>query len=112
VGRKAVYTRAELDAHKRRLPGSFATWIASGLAYEAEGDIGAALGEYAAIDEFSKDNLWASLHIGRLLLAGGDPDGASIYLRRALAAAPRSASVKKLLDQAGRRRRSRVRVGA
>ena len=111
VGRRAAYTRNELERHKELLPDSFPSWIASGLAYEAGNDPGAALGEYEAIERFCPSNLWANLHIGRLLLRTGDPDGAAIYLKRALASSPRSRAVRQLVD-AARKPRSRIRVGA
>ncbi|HZI92985.1 MAG TPA: radical SAM protein, partial [Patescibacteria group bacterium] len=111
VGRQAGYTREDLERHKKLLPDSFATWIASGLAYEAEGDPGAALAEYEAIESFCRSNLWANLHIGRLLRRTGDPDGAAIYLKRALDSSPRSRAVRDLLE-ATKRRPARVRVGA
>src|SRR5262249_30334810 len=107
-----VYTRAELEEHKRRLPRSFAPWIASGLACEAQGDAGAAMDEYAAIDDFCPGNVWASLHIGRLLLASGDAQGATLALKRAQAAAPRSRAIADLLEAAGPLRRARVGAGA
>ena len=101
AGRTAGYTRAQLEEHKRLLPDAFPAWLASGLAYEAEGDPGAAMGEYEAIERFSPGNLWARMHIGRLLLETGDPPGARLYLRKALQSAPRSTAVRSLLAEAG-----------
>lgn len=111
VGARAPYTRAELERHKALLPDAFATWISSGLAYEAEGSIGAALGEYEEIERFSPANLWACLHIGKLLLRTGDTQGAEIYFARALASAPSSRAVKELLETS-RKPRAGARVGA
>lgn len=97
VGRAAAYTRAELEAHKRLLPDSFATWIASGESFEARGDPGAALREYESIEGFSPGNLWAMVHIGRLLFETGDARSARDYFANALAKAPRSAMLAGLL---------------
>jgi len=110
VGRAAGYTREELEEHKRLLPGSFLTWLASGGAYEQAGDVGAALGEYEEILGFSPGNLWALARIGNLLLASGDPDSATLYYRQALTSAPRSRYLKHLVDSAARSS-DRVRAG-
>jgi len=100
VGRAAAYTRAELEEHKRLLPGSFPTWLASGEAYEQAGDVGDALGEYEEILRFSPGNLWALARIGSLMQASGDPDAARLYYRQALRSAPRSRYLEQLLDAA------------
>lgn len=105
AGRGAAYTRSELDAHKRLLPDSFATWLASGEAYEARGDAGAALCEYEAIERFCPGNLWARLRIGRLLHRTGDTEGAAFYFRQALAAAPESLMIRTLSSEARPQRR-------
>jgi len=100
VGRKAGYTRVELERHKERLPDSFATWLSSAEAYEAEGDIGAAMEEYGRTLELFPGNLWALARLGSLLMGTGDPDGARLYIDRALASAPNSPVLAGLAERA------------
>lgn len=112
VGRAAAYTREELDAHKRLLPGSFATWLSSGEGYERDGDPARAVAEYESIEAFSPGNVWAPVRIGSLLARSGDRSGAAIYFRRALDAAPRSRLVRDLLREVTERRGAGRRTGA
>lgn len=100
VGRGAGYTREEIEEHKRLLPGSFATWLASGEAYEMDSDVGAALGEYEEIERFCPGNIWAKIRIASLLMRTGDPEGASLYLRSALDRLPRSRMIREMLAAA------------
>ncbi len=102
VGRRARYTREELEGHKTRLPDSFATWLASAEGYEAEGELGAALSEYERTLERFPGNLWALARIGALLIGTGDPHGARLYIDRALAAAPASLDLHNLAGRAAR----------
>ena len=111
AGRGAAYTRRDLDAHKRLLPDSFPTWLASAEAYEAQGDAGAALSEYEAIESFCPGNLWTKLRIGRLLHQTGDAEGAALYFGQALAAAPNSRMIREFVGTA-RPQRRRVRKTA
>lgn len=103
VGRSAAYTREELEAHKRLLPDAYTAWLASGDAYEACGEVGAAIGEYERILAFSPANVWALARLGRILLESGDPDGAAIYLTQARDAVPRSSYLRALLRAARHR---------
>lgn len=108
AGRGAAYTRRDLDAHKELLPDSFPTWLASGEAYEARGDAGAALSEYETIDRFCPGNFWAKLRIGRLLHRTGDAEGAELYFAQAQAAVPESLMIRDLARAAhSQRRRAR-----
>ncbi|HEY3176539.1 MAG TPA: radical SAM protein [Candidatus Polarisedimenticolia bacterium] len=98
AGRASGYTRGELEEHKRLLPDSFVTWMASGEAYEREGQVGAALGEYEEIERFRPGCVWAKLRIAGLLDATGDPEGASLYLKSALERVPRSRMIRGMVD--------------
>lgn len=101
VGRKAAYTRADLEAHKSLLPDAFPAWLASGEAYEAAGDAGSALSDYETALRVSPDNPWALMRIGSLLERTGDPDGAALYYRQALAGAPQNRLARELLETIG-----------
>jgi len=102
AGRRARYTRADLERHKARLPDSFATWLASAEAYEAQGDVGSALSEYERTLELFPGNLWALARIGALLIGPGDPRGARLYIDRAIEAAPASPDLHRLAGMAPR----------
>ncbi len=102
VGREAGYSREELEEHKRLLPDSFATWIASGDALLRDGDVGGALGEYERAADLAPGSPWPPAREGTLLLASGDPRGAALYFRRAAGCAPRSRWLGRLLERAER----------
>jgi radical SAM superfamily enzyme YgiQ (UPF0313 family) len=102
AGRAARYTRADLDAHKRRLPDAFPAWLASAEAHEAAGAPGPALEEYSGMLDRWPGHVWALLGAGRLLLSSGDREGAILFLDQAVAAVPRSAVAARARAAAGR----------
>jgi len=107
-----AYTRAELEEHKRRLPGCFAPLLASGLAYEADGEAGEGLQEYARILAFEPANPWALYRSASVLLDSGDPSGALLFARELAARHPRHAPGHALVAEvhlaAGSRARARA----
>jgi radical SAM superfamily enzyme YgiQ (UPF0313 family) len=108
----SAYTRADLEAHKRRHPGAFAPILSSGLAHEAAGDAGSALKEYAEILKLEPSNPWALIRSAAVLAACGDPDGARLYAEALTRAHPRHAPGHALLAEvhlaAGRRAQARA----
>ncbi|HKY33961.1 MAG TPA: radical SAM protein [Candidatus Polarisedimenticolia bacterium] len=119
IGRAARYTRAELEEHKRRLPGAWPAWLASAEAYEEEGRAGPALREYEAVLELHPGHPWALMGTARVLAATGDQEGARLCLDQAAASVPGSsliASMREALGPVpgrgpGRRARRAVTVG-
>jgi radical SAM superfamily enzyme YgiQ (UPF0313 family) len=97
--RGTAYTRAELENHKRLLPGAFGPLLSSGMAYESEGQAGEALNEYAAILTHDPANPWGLIRSAAVLMASGDPQGASIYAIELTKAHPRHAPGHALLAE-------------
>lgn len=112
--RGTAYTRAELEGHKRLLPGAFGPLLSSGMAYESEGRAGEALDEYAAILSRDPTNPWGLIRSAAVLMASGDPHGASIFATELTKAHPRHAPGHALLaeTQLALGKKSRARAAA
>ncbi len=106
VGRRARYTRAEIEGHKERLPDAWAAWLASAEDHEAHGRLGPALQEYEEILALWPGHVWGLMGAGRMLLASGDRQGARLYLEQAVKMAPRSRLAARCLASARPSRRS------
>ena len=106
-----AYTRQELESHKALMPDAFTPLLSSGLAYEVEGHLGDALEEYATILRREPGNPWGLIRSAAILMASGDPDGASIFASELVKAHPRYAQGHALLAEvhlaAGKRARAR-----
>jgi radical SAM superfamily enzyme YgiQ (UPF0313 family) len=97
------YARAELEDVKLRVGRYTAPLLASGEAYESEGEPNRAAQEYRDILERRPSDLWAHLRLGNLAEGAGDPSRAAAHYRAAVAAVPRYHLAHSLLGSALRR---------
>ena len=113
VGRRAVYTIEELEAHTRMHPGAFAPLLALGDGRVARGDVGGAMAAYEEILSGNPANVWGLVRTGMLLARTGDRIGGRLYLKEALRIVPSSLMVRDALAavaRRGARRRPRPRI--